>query len=502
MTKPAMPALPLALYTAAQVRALDRHAIETHGIPAYTLMERAGAAAARTLSQRWPHAERVLLICGSGNNGGDGYVLARLLRARGLTVEVLALADPAALRGDARTAYRDYVSAGGGTVGWGAVSLAEQHVIVDGIFGTGLSRPLDGRVVDYIDAINDCGVPILALDIPSGLGADTGRALGAAVRADCTVSFVGLKLGCFVEEGPDFTGDLYFDDLGIADVAGVSAAPVTPAAYRIDPAMRARVLPRRRRSAHKGQQGHILVIGGGIGMGGAARLAAEAALRVGAGLVSVATRPENVAAIVSGRPELMCRGISAPEDVTALIDRADWLVVGPGLGQDSWSMDLFALAMRADKPVVVDADGLNLLAAQPSSRSDWVLTPHPGEAGRLLGRSTAEVQADRLAAATELAHRYGGVAVLKGAGSLVAASDGVPHLCSHGNPGMATPGMGDVLSGIIAGIAAQTSLDKVDAVRVAVLIHAMAGDKAAERGERGLIASDVLAALQSCVNPE
>jgi NAD(P)H-hydrate epimerase len=244
----------------------------------------------------------------------------------------------------------------------------------------------------------------------------------------------------------------------------------------------------------------VLVIGGNIGMAGAARMAGEAALRAGAGLVTVATRSENVAAIVGARPEIMCRGVTQSEELTALIAHADVIALGPGLGQDDWARMMFETALRADRRAVVDADALNLLAQSPRANANRILTPHPGEAARLIGKTTAEVQHDRLGAARAIAARYGGVVVLKGAGTLVLSDDGLPAICDRGNPGMASAGMGDVLTGVIAGIVAQKA-ELAAAARVGVLVHALAGDMAARRGERGLLATDLLAYLPTCVNP-
>ncbi|HEY5810203.1 MAG TPA: NAD(P)H-hydrate dehydratase [Povalibacter sp.] len=489
--------LPLAIHTAAQVRALDRYAIDGLHIPGYALMTSAGEAASTVLRSHWPAAQRIVVCCGPGNNGGDGYVLARLLRARRLDVKVVTFADPAALRGDARQAWQDFVAAGGSTCEWSDDCLDAAEVVVDAIFGTGLSRPLDAVMVARFRIINDCKAPILAIDIPSGLDADTGRIHGAAIHAERTLTFIGLKLGFYLGEGPNCTGIIMFDAL---DLPSPVLDHVAPSALRISEDALGRLLPRRHRTAHKGQQGHVLVIGGGIGMAGAARLAGEAALRVGAGLVTVATWTENVAAIVAQRPELMCRGVERGADLQQLIDRADIVAIGPGLGQDEWATEMLRAALKADKPTLIDADGLNLLAQSPCHDERRILTPHPGEAGRLLGISTAEVQGDRLAAARGIVQRYGGTVVLKGAGTLVIERDQLPSICDQGNPGMASPGMGDVLTGVIAGIAAQTAR-LTDAARAGVLVHAMAGDMAARRGERGMLASDLFTYLPTCVNP-
>jgi hydroxyethylthiazole kinase-like uncharacterized protein yjeF len=490
-----MTSLPTNVHTAAQVRALDRHAIEHDGIPSYELMTRAARSALALLRASWPAARRIVIVCGSGNNGGDGYVLARLARTAQLEVDVIALTPAANLSGDASRACQEFATHGGEPRSWNDACLDDADVIVDAVFGVGLSRAVQGAEAVAIDAMNHAGVPILALDIPSGLHADTGHVLGVAVRATRTIAFVGLKLGFYLGDGPDHTGVMAFDDLQIPAKSGIGTA-----ATRLGIDVLRHALPRRARTAHKGDHGHVLVIGGNRGMAGAARLAGEAALRVGAGLVTVVTRSENVAAVMMGRPELMCRGVERPEDVLPLIERADVIAIGPGLGQDVWAKALWPLALDAGKPAIVDADALNLLAQTPRTSNDWVLTPHPGEAARLLGVTTPLVQADRLESARALANRYGGHIVLKGAGTLVVTKDALPAICDRGNPGMAAPGMGDVLTGVIAGIAAQTR-DLALAARAGVLAHAMAGDLAARRGERGLLASDLFDHLSTCVNP-
>ncbi|HMN43431.1 MAG TPA: NAD(P)H-hydrate dehydratase [Povalibacter sp.] len=492
-----MATLPLAIHTAAQVRELDRHAIDDLGIAGYTLMTAAGDAALTTLRSYWPAAQRIVVLCGPGNNAGDGYVLARLARARRLDVVVIALSDPASLRGDARRAWQDFIAEGGSTRDWSDDCLENAEVIVDAIFGIGLSRNIDGAMAQCIARVNEAAAPILAIDIPSGLDADTGRILGAAIHAERTLTFLGLKQGFYLGDGPNCTGTVMFDGLEVPEAA---LAHAQPAALRISEDALARLLPRRRRTTHKGQQGHVLVIGGGAGMAGAARLSGEAALRVGAGLVTVATRPENVAAIVTQRPELICRGVENAADLAALIERADVIAVGPGLGLDAWAHSVANCAFHSDLPTVIDADALNLLAQSPCKSDRRILTPHPGEAGRLLGISNADVQADRIAAARAIVERYGGTVVLKGAGTLVVERDALPSICDQGNPGMASPGMGDVLTGVIAGIAAQTA-ELAEAARAGVLVHAMAGDMAARRGERGLLASDLFTYLPTCVNP-
>jgi NAD(P)H-hydrate epimerase len=489
--------LPTVLYSAAQVRALDAYAIESMGIPGYTLMKRAGEAALRYLRSRWPTAYRIVIVCGSGNNGGDGYVLARFAQAAGLTVTVLSATPPDQLKGDARHAFEDFASSGGRAQAFSAALLAEGEVIVDAVLGTGVRGAVRADLVPVIEAINAAGRPVFAIDVPSGLDSDRGVALGATVRADCTVTFVGLKTGLLIGDGPEYAGTVYFDDL---EVTAPATENFRPRLERILESEILQALPRRARKAHKGDFGRVLIVGSGVGMPGAVRLAGEACLRVGAGLVTVAVAPENVAAIASGRPELICLPLSEIDALREPIERADVVAIGPGLGRSAWAHRALDAVLGSDKPLVVDADALNLIAeGTPKTRANWILTPHPGEAGRLLGIGTSEVQSDRLAALGALVERYGGTVVLKGAGTLVGSPGRIAAVCERGNPGMASAGMGDVLTGAIAGILAQCR-DPWLAARVGVLTHAMAGDAVARTGERGLLASDVAKELRMCVN--
>lgn len=495
-----MSLLPAELYRAEQVRELDRRAIEQQGIAGFTLMQRAATAAFRELRWRWPDARRVAVVCGPGNNGGDGLLLAVLAQQAGMEVRVLLAAEPAALKGDAARALDALQKAGLRAQPATADALADAEVIVDALLGTGLARPVDGVFQSLIEAINRAhanGARVLAVDIPSGLDADRGVVLGAAVAADVTVSFIGLKLGLFTGAGPHHCGRPVFAGL---EVPAAVYAGLTPAALRITDEQRRAGLRPRRRNAHKGDHGHVLLIGGDLGMAGAIRLAGEACLRAGAGLVSIATRAEHAALITQARPELMCHGIEQLPELDPLLGRASVIGIGPGLGQSDWGRAVWEKVKGSALPMVVDADALNLLAQKPRHRRDWVLTPHPGEAARLLGRSSTEVQADRAAAVAELAERYGGVAVLKGAGTLVQASGEGLQVCDAGNPGMAAAGMGDLLCGVIAALRAQ-GLDAASAARIGVHIHARAGDTAAAQGgERGLIPSDLLLPIRALAN--
>ena len=492
----AVKSLPTQIYLAGEVRELDRLAIEEGQIPGYTLMFRAGQVAFDTIRRHWPGAHRLLVLCGAGNNAGDGYIVARMAREAGLDVSVVALFDPARLHGDAALAFASYRESGGETIEWTVDLPASADLIVDAILGTGLTRPLEGAAVSVVDVVNDAAAPVLAVDVPTGLNADTGWIMGAAIQADVTVTFVGLKLGLYLASGPASCGQIVFDSLGIPPEF---YARLPNAAMRIDDALLSRVLPQRRRDAHKGRFGHVLVVGGGPGMPGAARLAGEGALRVGAGRVTVATAPENVAAVVSGRPELMCRGIGDPADLGPLLAQSNVVAIGPGLGTDDWATGLVRVVEASGKPVVADADALNVVAVDPYPRENWVYTPHPGEAGRMLGGNGVHVQDNRCRALADLIKRYGGVFVLKGAGTLVGRAGDVPWVCDRGNPGMAAPGMGDVLTGIIAGVAAQGAT-LFDAARAGVLAHSVAGDLAAQEGQRGLMATDLCAYLRKAIN--
>lgn len=483
------------LYSAAQLRELDRCVIEA-GTPGYTLMTRAAQAAQGCLRRGWPEARECRVLCGTGNNGGDGYVLARLLQADGCRVRVLQLGDPARIRGDALTARQDWLAAGGTVEAFAPARLAPADVLVDALLGTGFSRGLDADWIAGLQAVNDSGIPVLALDVPSGLDSATGAVGEVAVRARHTVTFIGRKPGLYTGLGPDHAGTITFADLEVADSLRARVEPVAGLYLRPPPGFLGRP---RARCAHKGDFGHVLVIGGDHGMCGAARLAGEAALRTGAGRVSVATRAGHAAILAASCPELMCHGVESAAALKSLLGRATVLVAGPGLGRSSWAKSLLSVVLESAQPAVLDADALNLLASDPQSQPRWVLTPHPGEAARLLQTDAGAVAQDRFAAVAEINRRYGGVAVLKGAGTLIRSEGVRPSVCGAGNPGMASAGMGDVLAGVIGGLLAQ-GLPLYDAALTGVCVHAAAADRATRDGERGLLARDVIAALRAQVN--
>ena len=484
----------LALYTAADVRRIDRNAIERCGISGYELMQRAADAAFAMLRERWPEARRIVVLAGGGNNGGDAFLVGRLALEHGFDVQALELRS--ARSGDAAMAHRAFVEAGGSmAIVDSHTSLPDADVIVDGLFGTGLSRPIEGVAAALIERVNASRVPVLALDIPSGLSADTGMRLGAAICAHATISFVAWKRGLFTGDAAGCVGAY---ELAPLDIPEEAHAEVSPDALLLDGDIGG-ALPPRRGNVNKSHFGHVLAIGGDTGMGGAIRLAGEAALRSGAGLVSVATRAAHVSALIAARPELMVRAVEESADLDALIERASVIAIGPGLGREAWGTHLYRKALASEKPLIVDADALNLLSAEPRALKDAVLTPHPGEAARLLGCDTAAVQADRYAAVRALASRYEAVVVLKGAGSLIGDPKGRVRVCPWGNAGMASGGMGDVLTGVVAALRAQR-LSAWDAACFGTALHARAGDLAAGTTPRGLVASDLFAALRELAN--
>ena len=498
--------LPTALYTAQQVRDLDQIAIQERGIPGIKLMKSAGRSVFDEINHRWPGSP-ITVFCGAGNNGGDGYIVAALALENRVPVQLIQLASPEKLTSDARTAYEYAVSAGVPMTPFSDcldlhVGITVGGVIVDSLLGTGLNGQVREPYTQAIRLINHSGLPVVAVDIPSGLSSDTGAALGVAIEADVTVTFIGLKQGLLTGRGSALCGELIYNDLSVpADIFD----GVKHTATRLDRQDLMASFPSRHRDAHKGDFGHVLVIGGDEGYGGAVAMAAEAALRTGAGLVSVATRPEHVSAILARRPELMVKGVASGQELVPLLSSPTVLVVGPGLGQSPWSEQMLQQAASTGLPMVLDADALNIISGgrviPNPGNANWVITPHPGEAARLLGITNAEVQADRFAAVRALHKIFNCVVVLKGAGSLVCTAGDQPvGVCTAGNPGMASGGMGDALSGIIGALLAQ-GLPSDIALPMGVCLHAEAADMAvASDGERGLLATDLFGPLRQLVN--
>lgn len=486
------------VYSISQIRQLEKQSIESGKLSENCLMLQAGAAAFELLQATWPQANYITVFCGPGNNGGDGFVLANLAYLAGLNVTIVLVSGS-----------KENYSVAAAT----ALFACRQHdipivlftqmdnhtekeILVDAILGIGLTRPVEGVYKEAIEWLNAASLPVLSLDVPSGLSAETGCVMNEAVRASMTLTFIGYKQGLFTQDGPDYCGHLQLATLNLPKEI---TAKLTPAGWQLLPDYLHANLNPRPKNCNKGEFGHLLIIGGYHGMAGAVRLAGEAALRVGAGLVSIAAYPSQEAIVCAKQPELMCHSIENQEQLTPLLKRATAIILGPGLGQSAWGKALKKTALAANLPTVIDADGLNLLGKQPVCQDNWVLTPHPGEAARLLGIENANyVQINRFAALEKLCE-LGGVWVLKGNGSLIKKQGSPYSICSYGNPGMASGGMGDVLSGIIGGLIAQR-IDCFTAASLGVLMHALAGDKAATAGERGLLASDLIAEIRPFAN--
>ncbi|HEY0337277.1 MAG TPA: NAD(P)H-hydrate dehydratase [Burkholderiales bacterium] len=484
------------IYRTEEIRRIEAIAAAQSDAP--QLMQRAGLAAAELARELAISGKRVLVIAGPGNNGGDALVLARHLKSWWFKVDVMFTGDAARLSPDAAAAYTDWQAADGPFL----TALPAAHacgLIVDGLFGIGLERELTGRYAELVAWMNNSSGPILALDVPSGLESDSGRVLGGAVRASDTITFIALKPGLLTLNGPDQCGTLHLATLGL------DAPALMPACGRvIGREVLSTGLRRRRINTHKGDYGSVAIIGGASGMLGAALLAGRAALKVGAGRVYVGCMAENAPAVDSVQPELMLR----TADQILALDHLACLAVGPGLGQTDKACALLTAALGSPLPLVLDADALNLLAQHSALRTPLLfrtaptlLTPHPAEAARLLGTTTPAVQAERVAAALKLAEMHRCGVVLKGAGSILAWPDGRWAVNSSGNPGMASAGMGDVLTGILAALLAQGA-DALTALECGVYLHGAAADALAQSGVGpvGLTASDVIDAARRLLN--
>lgn len=488
---------PINLYSAQATRKLDAIAINEFKIPGYELMQRAGKAAFDHLQNTWPLAKQVLVCCGAGNNAGDGYVIAQLAQLAGLDVKVVSLIEPAKLTGDAKTAWQEWNSLGHQLVSFSDSLLQQTDIVVDALLGTGIERPLEGKWAELVEAINKSAKPVIAVDIPSGLCADTGSIFAHAIRATTTVTFIGLKKGLFTNRGVDCCGEIIFDDLSLP--CGVYTRQPEQAQLLDWEFLKTHIKPRKA-SSHKHQLGHVFVLGGDTGMPGALRMAAEAALRCGAGLVTVISHQAHLAVLLAGRPELMLHATEDGHVSPELLSKASAIVIGPGLTDSVWSRNLLSSALQSKAPKVMDAGALRLLTMQDEVDNNRVLTPHAGEAASLLDETVADIQNARFSSAELLQQQYGGHIVLKGAGSLLQSPGEVTQVCPYGNAGMASAGMGDVLSGVIGSLIAQ-GYSLTLASRLGLCIHSMAGDMAAEaNGPTGLLASDLFVPIRQLIN--
>lgn len=459
-------------------------------------MERAGEAAFRLLCWRFPFARHYLILAGHGNNGGDAYVVARLAAAAGKQVTLIGLEGSSPLPAEAAQAQQAWQQAGGAIAGADSAWPQQIDVIVDGLLGTGLQSAPRAAIAEIIRQVNLHPAPVLALDLPSGLNAETGAAPGQAIVASDTLSFIALKPGLLTGKARSHVGQLHYHPLGLEHALQVEP----PLLARLTASDLPRWLTPRDPCAHKGDNGRLLIVGGDHGLAGAIRMTGEAALRSGAGLVRVLTREENSAPLLTARPELMVEPLSE-ESLKKGVEWADVIVIGPGLGQQSWGKNALRRVENCDKPMLWDADALNMLAIDPQKRHNRIITPHPGEAARLLNTKVADIESDRLLAVKNLVKRYGGVVVLKGAGTLIADENQLA-IADVGNAGMGSGGMGDLLSGIIGALLGQ-KLPLFAAASAGCVVHGATADYLADKkGTRGMLATDLLPALYHFVNPE
>jgi NAD(P)H-hydrate epimerase len=510
------------LLNAAESRELDRISRDKYGISSYLLMTRAGEAVADALVECFPAVVTdVLVVAGRGNNGGDGFVAATRLIQDGFGVRAVLLGRAADLKGDAARAYEEFRASGGkaieapGQSGLEAALSKRPSAVIDAIFGTGLNAEVKDGPRRAIELVNSFAVPVVAVDIASGVNSDTGAVMGAAIRASLTVTFGFAKFGHVSYPGAGQSGELRIVDIGFAARA---IEEIAPRGRLLEPADVRHLIRERPANSHKGMYGHPLVIAGGRGKSGAVLLASRAALRAGAGLVTAAV-PESIQPIVAaGQAELMTEpiadrdghfdGVHAPHALKMIIEGKNALIVGPGIGvsDDTRSLVKWLIeeACERERPMLLDADGLNALAAigceaLKRARGPVVLTPHPGEAARLLGVTPAVINRDRVSAARNLADRTGASVLIKGAHSVIASPGGDVYINSTGNPGMSTPGIGDALSGIVGALMAQ-QMRPLDALALGVFLHGYAADRVAARiGRVGYIAGDVIDELPAAL---
>lgn len=485
------------LFRADQVRENEQAAAQQSGCDLFTLMQRAGKAVFRQCQLLAPEAETYLVLVGQGNNAGDGYIAAMHAKNAGKKVHLCAVEPERILDGDAGKAQQRWKDAGGEVQPFSEEILHSAGLVIDALLGTGITTQIRNEFARIIDAVNHSTLPVVSIDVPSGLDANTGQSLGRCIQADVTVTFVGIKPGLTTGAGKQSCGELVFDELGIGK-AFSGLAKATASLMNID---HFRSLGPRDVHSHKGTYGRLLCVGGNKGTAGAIRLSSEAALRSGAGMVKTFVHEGSAIQVSAGRPELMVTS----ENLEAALEWASCVVIGPGLGQDSWAESVFETTMKHcqshSKPLVIDADALNLLSRQATAYTinDCILTPHAGEAARLLGVSVEDVENERFNYARQCSQRYHAICVLKGAGTLI-DNESRTWVCQHGNPGMATAGSGDVLSGILGAFLAQGLACDL-AARYGVTIHAKAGDEVARLyGQRGMIASDLFEAVRALIN--
>jgi len=480
------------LYSAKQTREIDQRAQKELEITGFELMLKAAQACLDSIKEHYSAIENLAVVCGAGNNAGDGYLVAKLAMQAGYRIQLISVINPNRLSADAKLAKEHFIQAGGEISSNLDLVNEPYDLIVDAILGTGINRNIDDNFLTAINLINQHSAPVFSIDIPSGLNAETGNIMGAAIHASYCLSFIVHKQGMHTGLAADYIGTLLFADLGVLPEIIEQTDSESHLITKL-------TLAKRHKSAHKGHFGHSLIVGGDYQYAGAVQLAAQAALNSGSGLVSVATRAQHAQNIHISCPELMGLAIEDPDDIKQALSNFNALVIGPGLGQNEWGSCLFNALVNSEIPKVLDADALNLLAKNPAYSDNWILTPHPGEAARLLNTTTHAILKDRFQAVKNLQNKYGGICILKGAGTLIYDGNRI-SVNSTGNPGMASGGMGDVLAGLIGGLVAQKYSLHAAAI-AGVFLHGLAADIVAKQtGERGLRASQVINNIQQVVN--
>jgi len=484
--------LPYALYSVEQVYAMENLAKDKYGLSEAELMERAGEAAFNLANKYWKNLQQVIIFCGSGNNAGDGFVLARLFKAYHIEVQLVLMSPIKPEKKQTYAYFQECCQRKIPFCFFNDFQLPQKPVdlIIDALLGIGLSKPIREDYAKAVHCINQQTAPVLSIDVPSGLDADTGNVLSVAVKANATITYIGLKKGLFTSNGSEYCGKMSYHALQLP--ARVFASQIHQVRRMDWTRVMGSLIPRHRNS-HKGNFGHLLIIGGTTGMLGATLLTAKAAFRCGAGKITIATVPKNAEALALCLPEVMTFSINQPAEIIPLLKNSNVVVIGPGLGTEPWALALLKLVIAENKPMVIDADALRLLPQCDTLPSRALLTPHPGEAAFLLETKNQIVQENRFEALQKLHQKFTNTIILKGAGSLIATQDNQPPaLCVGGNPGMAVAGMGDVLSGILGALLAQ-HMDINLAAIFGTCLHAEAGDRASKNGgERGMMASDLM----------
>lgn len=481
--------LPHFAYTPQQLKRYEGQAGEQKGMSLTQLMQAAGEAVATFICDHFSLQKRVLVVTGSGNNAGDGFVVATALLKAGFNVVVTPLLSTENLPTDAALMQQRYLHAGGKIEP--DLTLSGVDIIVDGVFGIGFYGALCPELTQKFNQLNHADALRISIDIPSGINALTGEVANGAFAAHHTLTFIALKQGMLTGLAKSHCGTLWFAPL---NVAHEFAALTAPSSHYFSHQQQLALRPVRHANSHKNTHGHVLVIAGGQGMAGAARLCAEACLRTGAGLVSVLTHPDNISSVLAGRYELMVNAMNE-ENLRAQISKASVIVMGCGLGQSPWAENAVqqVLALRGSHTLILDADALNIIAQKKWHVKNAIITPHPKEAARLLNIEVTSVNANRLKIAEQLAEKVAGVSILKGQGTVIADAEQAPvkvNINRSGTAAMASAGMGDVLSGIIAGCAAQ-GCEPFSATCLAVYIHGLSAEQASKQGEKGLLASDL-----------